>query len=39
MTDIVISIQATKTKSGVVRDRLNWATRQIQKMEVLPYGN
>ena len=21
------------------RDRLNWATRQIQKMEVLPYGN
>ena len=23
----------------VVRDRLNWATRQIQKMEVRPYGN
>lgn len=34
MTDIVINIQGTKTKSSVARDRLNWVTRQIKKMEV-----
>ena len=34
MTDIVISIQGTKIKLAVAHDRLNWATRQIQKMEV-----
>ena len=32
MTDIVISIQGTKTKLAVARDRFNWVTRQIQKM-------
>lgn len=32
MTDIVIGIQGTKTKSGVARDRLNWIIRQILKM-------
>lgn len=32
--DIVINIQGTKTKSSVARDRLNWVTRQIRKMEV-----
>lgn len=39
MIDIVISIQGTKTKLAVARDRFNWVTRQIQKMEVRPYGN
>lgn len=34
MTDIVIGIQGTKTKSGVARDRLNWVIRQILKMGV-----
>lgn len=33
MTDIVISIQGTKTKLWGARDRFNWVTRQIQKME------
>jgi hypothetical protein len=31
MTDIVISIQGTKTKSWVARDSFNGVTRQIQK--------
>lgn len=34
MTDIVISIQGTKTKLGVARDHFNWVTRQNRKMEV-----
>lgn len=34
MTDIVIHIQGTKTKLAVARDRLNWVTQQIRKMEV-----
>lgn len=34
MTDIVIHIQGTKTKLAVARDRLDWVTRQILRMEV-----
>ena len=29
-----MTIQGTKTKLAVARDRLNWVTRQIRKMEV-----